>query len=524
MAMNYAVRDVACMDHSQKGQVVAKSASGEPYLRANHPGDSLGAAAIRGGSWVLLAQAICTGVRVVSSIILARLLMPADFGLYAMVVAVSAGLLIFKDLGLCDAIIQWPNLTDRQISSLFWVNLGMSLAIAACLAVVSPVLSRFYGEPRLAGIAVVWSLTIVFGALSAQHLALLKRAMLFAGVSKLVMVAAIISNVGAVALAWHGAGYWALVLREVMNEAVTATGAWFLCRWRPQRFSRRSGIRPMLVFGGHSVASFIIRRTTRNLDRTLLGWRFGPVATGYYHMAFEQAAMFTSLITEPLRNVAVSSLSKLREHPERFRQHYLKAIAGVAFASFAATVVLVAASGDLVAILLGPKWQPAGDILRILGLSAGVSAIYMTNIWLHFSLGRADRMARWTILEVALIGVGVTVGLRFGARGVAWGYCVSMFFLCIPGILYAGRPVGLALRDMIAALWRPAVAAVVAGFACWYVVLTTGFVQAHSARIVIFCALFGSVYVCLVVILSGGIKPVRSSLDFLKSAYRRVGR
>lgn len=492
------------------------STSSELYFRPNETRGSLGAAAVRGGSWVLFAQATSTGVRAVSTIILARLLLPADFGLYAMVVAVTSGLLIFKDLGLCDAVIQWPGLTDRQVSSLFWVNLGIGIAVAMCLSVASPVLSWFYREPRVGGIVVVGSLTIILGALSAQHLALLKRAMLFAGVSKLLMIAAIISNIGAVALAWRGAGYWALVLRDVINEAVTAIGAWFLCSWRPQKPSRHSGIRPMLVFGGHSIGSFIIRRTTRNLDRTLLGWKFGPGVTGYYHMAFELAAMFTSLITEPLRNVAVSSLSKLREQPERFIQHYLKAIGGVAIACFAASAVLVAASGDVVAIFWGPKWQPAGDILRILGLSAGVTAIYMSNIWLHFSLGRADRMAGWTIVEAVLIGAAVIVGLRFGAHGVAWGYTLSMCLLCITGLWYAGRPVGLTLKDTMAALWRPAIAAVIAAGLCWYLVLTTDFVQAHATRMVLFCASFGLVYGWFILMLGGGIKTIRTYAPYFR--------
>jgi len=497
-------------------EAIAMTTSSEPYFQASDSQKSLGAAAVRGGSWVLFAQATGTSVRIVSSIILARLLMPADFGLFAMVVAVTSGLLIFKDLGLCDAVIQWPGLTERQISTLFWVNLGISVAVAACLSAVSPVLAKFYREPRVAGIATVGSLTIILGALSAQHLALLKRAMLFAGVSKLLMVSAIISNFGAIALAWRGAGYWALVLREVMSEAVTAIGAWSLCRWRPQRPSRDSGIRPMLVFGGHSIVSFIIRRTTRNLDRTLLGWKFGPVATGYYHMAFELAAMFTTLITEPLRNVAVSTLSRLREQPGRFRQHYLKAIFGVAIACFAATAILVAASGDLVAVFWGPHWQRTGDILRILGLSAGVSAIYMTNIWLHFSLGRADRMARWTIVEALLIGVAVVAGLRFGVNGVAWGYSFSMYILCITGLRYAGRPVDLSLKDTMSALWRPAAAALIAASLCWYLVPTMSFLHTPIARLVVFCASFGSVYLSLVLALSGGIKTARAYVPSLR--------
>lgn len=489
----------------------------ELYFRARLPGDSIGASAVRSGSWVLFAQAIGTLVRIVSSIMLARLLMPADFGLFAILVAVSSGLIIFKDLGLCDAIIQWQHLSDRQISTLFWVNLGISVAVAGCFMVVSPLLSRFYREPRLIGIIVVWSLTIIFGALSSQHLALLKREMLFSGASKLAMIAAMISNIGAVALAWLGANYWALVLREVINEAMIAVGAWFLCRWRPQKPSRYSGIRPMLIFGGQSIISFIIRRTTRNFDRILLGWKFGPVITGHYHMAFELVAIFTALTVEPLRNVAVSSLSKLREHPERFKQHYLKAIRGVAFVCFAAAAAIIVESGDIVAIFWGPKWQRAGNILCVLGVSAAISPIYMTNIWLHFSLGRADRMVWWSIVEALLICAAVTSGLYFGVIGVAWGYSVSMCLLCVIGLWYAGRPISLTLRQTIGAFWQPAIAAIIAACLCWYVVLTTGIAHSNASRLVLFCASFGGVYALFLVILGGGIASVRRSIELLKN-------
>lgn len=492
------------------------STSSEFYFRESNTKGGLGAAAVRGGSWVLFAQGTSTGARAVSTIILARLLLPSDFGLYAMVIAITSGLLIFKDLGLCDAVIQWPGLTDKQVSSLFWVNLGISIAVAFFLIAAAPVLGWFYREPRVRGIVIVGSLTIIFGALSAQHLALLKRAMLFSGVSKLLMIAAIISNVFAVVLAWRGGGYWALVARDVMNEAVTAIGAWLLCRWRPHKPSLHSGIKPMLVFGGHSIGSFIIRRTTRNLDRTLLGWKFGPVVTGYYHMAFELSAQFTALITEPLRNVAVSSLSRLREQPQRFIQHYLKAVGGVACASFAASAVLVAASGDVVAIFGGPRWQPAGPILRILGLSAGVTAIYMSNIWLHFSLGRADRMAGWTIVEAVLIAAAVIAGLPFGALGVAWGYTLAMFFLCVTGLWFAGRPVGLTVKDTMASIWRPGLAAGIAASLCWYLLLKGPLVQARTARMVLFCASFGVLYGWFVLMLSGGIKTVRTYAPYFR--------
>jgi hypothetical protein len=141
----------------------------------------------------------------------------------------------------------------------------------------------------------------------------------------------------------------------------------------------------------------------------------------------------------------------------------------------------------------------------------------MTNIWLHFSLGRADRMALWTMVEAVLIGVAVTAGLHFGAPGVAWGYTVSMYLLCITGLWYAGRPVSLTLREILAVLWQPAAAAVIAGCACWYFVLETGFVHAHAARLVLFCASFGTVYFGFIVMLGGGINTIKFALTLRKT-------
>jgi PST family polysaccharide transporter len=488
----------------------------ETYFQANAPHSGLGKAAMRGGSWVLFAQGITLGLRVASSIILARLLVPADFGLYATVAAVLSGLGIFKDLGLSDAIIQWPDLTDRQMSSLFWLNLGISGLVVACLAAVSSVFGAVYGDSRMPWIVVAWSFTIFFGALSAQHLALLKRSMHFAGVSKLSMLAAAISNIGSVTMAWFGGAYWALVFRDVAYEALLAIGAWIHCRWRPQSPSRPGGIGPMLAFGGHSITSYIVRRTSRNMDRALLGWKFGPAATGQYHMAFELSGMLTSLIVEPLRNVAVWSLSKLRDQPAQFKEYFLKALQAFGFVCLGCTAVLMALGDDLATAFLGPKWQGAGDILRIFGLAAGVSAIYMTNTWLHFALGRADRLAKSSIWEALLIGAAVCAGLSFGVYGVAWGYNASMCILCIGGLWYAGRPIGLSVRELLAALWRPAVAAAVAGGVCGYAMLSTGIVQSPAVRIVLYCISFSFLYVSIFVLLSGGIEAVREYVAFAK--------
>ena len=438
-----------------------------------------------------------------------------------MVISIAAALLIFKDLGLCDAVIQWPSITHRQISTLFWVNVAVGFGITVVLMAVSPVIAWFYGEPSLIGIGVGWSLVFVIGGFSAQHLALLKRGMFFHGVSVLTLAAAVVSNCVAIFLAWHGASYWCLVLREVLFEVLMAGGAWFLCAWRPGFPARPSYIRPMLTFGGHTILSFIIRRSVRNLDRILIGWQFGAQAVGYYHKAFELAALPASQISDSLRNVAVSALSKLREEPEMYRRYYLKAIRTISFLGFAATAFIVVISDDLFLLILGPQWKEAGRILGILGLSAGMFMIYLTHVWLHFSLGRADRLAQWSGIEAVVTISAITIGLYFGVAGVAWAYTLAISILTVWGIRFAGRPIGLKVSEILEATWRCIVAATGAASASWYLVIDSALFSGHLSRILAAGICLVMVYVALTLILYRSLLPINELWSMLGKFLRR---
>lgn len=471
--------------------------------RDDHLKSGLRAAAIRGSAVVVASQSVGLVVRVISSMILARLLTPADFGLFAMVVSVTSALLIFKDLGLCDAIIQSPSINDSQLSTLFWINLGASLAMALILVALSPLIGWFYHEPKLVGVCIAWSLVLPVGGFAAQHVALLKRGMFFFGLSVLALVGALVANGVAIFMAWRGAGYWSLVFRDVGSEIVLGVGAWLLCAWRPGLPSRQSGVRPLLAFGGHTIVSFIIKRTIRNLDRTLLGWRFGAQVVGYYHNAFELAALPASQISEAVRSVAVSALSKLRDDPRHYRGNYLKAVRFLALVGFAATAFFVIESPDVIVVLLGRKWLESAHLFGILSLNVGVLMIYLTHVWLHFSLGRADRLARWSAAEAGLMVIAFVIGLPFGATGVAWAYTVAMFFLTISGLWYAGLPIGLKVSEILQAVWRPLLAASIASALTWYLVSSLTFLHHPILRILSSGICLLSIYVPLIAGLAG---------------------
>jgi O-antigen/teichoic acid export membrane protein len=428
--------------------------------------------AIRGGGITFLSRLTDHSVQMVCSIILARILAPSDFGLVAMVVSIAGVFAIFRDFGLTDATIQQSDINHRQVSTLFWINLGFSVMVAGLIAGMSPVIAWFYDDPRLQNVAILWSTIFIFGGLSTLPLALLKRRMLFSITSGLVVGASLTSNVAAVVLALRGWGYWAIVMRPVIRDLAILAGAFTFCRWRPGFFFCLSEVRSLIAFGGKTVGYFLANYFSRSLDRVLIGWRYGEIEVGYYHKAYYMLAMPSVELTQSLQSVAVSTLSKLREDPERFKRYYINALSGIALVAFWVCPFIAVSARDIVELLLGAKWWKAGEILAI--------------------------------LTVAAIGIC----LPFGSKAVAVGYISSVCGLAWPGFSYAGKPVGLSLRSVLSAVWRYMCAGSLAGIVCWRIFAAPFIVSGTVSRISIGFVLFNACYLFTIIALFGGLGPV----------------
>jgi PST family polysaccharide transporter len=181
------------------------------------------------------ARIINALVQIISVVILARMLSPEDYGLVSMVGAIIGIAPLLIDLGTRDAVIQHRHITPEEISALFWITFGLGCLFAILAAASGPLIAHFYGEPRLATVTLVSSLSLVALSLSYQHQALLRQAMMYHELAIVDIGASVISTAVAIAMAFKGWAYWALVLRPVTVSAVTAAGVWWKCRWLPGR-------------------------------------------------------------------------------------------------------------------------------------------------------------------------------------------------------------------------------------------------------------------------------------------------
>jgi PST family polysaccharide transporter len=233
--------------------------------------------AVRGAGATLLSSGSGLVIQVGSTLILARLLLPSDFGLVAMVTTFSLFALNFGLNGFVEAILQADEINDQIASNLFWLNLGSGVLLTLGLAAAGSSLAKFYSDPRVMQVAVGVSLSIFLTSSSVVHLALLNRAMRFAAISANDVIARIASTVISVALAWLGWGYWALVAGVVVLPLSTTVGVWSLCRWLPSRPRRTAGTRSIINFAVHTYGRFSLNYLTRNVDNLLVGWRFGAL-------------------------------------------------------------------------------------------------------------------------------------------------------------------------------------------------------------------------------------------------------
>lgn len=494
------------------------------YLITDQLNSDLKHRAVKGASVVFAVQAFGFLVTTVGHIILARLLTPADFGLVAMVLPLALLLLNVGADGFTDSIIQSEEIRHVQISTLFWINVGLSVTLSAVFITAAPLIASFYREPQLTSITIGLACMIVAGGLSTQHRALLKRSLQFHKTAFCEAAALISGTLVAVVLAWCGWGPWALVARWVTVSLVVAIGSWFVCKWRPGWPRAITEVRPMLRYSINLQITSIITNIRRSVDKILIGRYEGIEALGLYERAFNFAGLLPAQVFDPLSNVSLAVFSRLRKNPSEYRRAYLNLVEILCFCCMPLAALLSVVGKDLVILLLGPQWHEAGVIFSVLSLSTGVAIVYLTHAWHHLALGTTGRFWRWNLCSSLVCMMLLLAGLKLGgAVGVAAAYSCSFFLLVGPALEYAGRPVQLTWRSVLAVIWKYCVAAFIAGVICYALVSQKGSAILSDPKwhpflkIVVTSVIFTTLYLALVVLLFRSVYPLLKPVSLFKT-------
>ena len=420
------------------------------HLQADLKGHS-----VRGGFLTIGSQGTQYVIAFLSTVVLARILTPTDFGLVAMVVAVTGLGQAFGDLGLSEATIQSQEINQNQVSALFWINTGIGVALTAITMGLAPVMAWFYKEPSVKNIAFVFSLTFFICGLRVQHEAILRRQMRFSALAFRDIASIALGVAASIVMALKGARYWALVAQPLTQNFAQLVFSWAMVKWIPSLPRSDAKVRSMITFGGGVAASYLMINANRSAGNTLVGWYCGAEPLGLYSRAFNLLMLPVRQLSAPAGSVVVPAFSRLQDSPERLARHYLRAIGLIAWIGAPVFGFLFVAATPIITLVLGARWVDAAPVFQLLVISALGHLLFESAVWLFISRGQSRRLLKLLFIISPLIMASYAIGLPFGIKGVAFSSSLLLIAM-LPWIMnFSFRGTCLTLRGLGRALLHP---------------------------------------------------------------------
>ncbi|MEQ1607437.1 MAG: lipopolysaccharide biosynthesis protein [Hyphomonadaceae bacterium] len=477
----------------------------QALLDVDHLKVGIGKRTTRGATIVMGAQLVRIGVQLTTTFFLARLLVPADFGLVALGITVLGLLNLFTDLGLTSITVQIKKLDQNTASALFFINVALgTLALLAVIA-ASPALAWIFRNENVALVAIGLATSTPINALGAQHQAILMRNMRWGQTQGLGLTSMTTGSVAAVIAAWlFDLGYWALVIQAIVSAATQVAGVWLICPWRPSFVRSWTGVREAIGTSVNLSGSMVLGYLHRQFDNMLIGWRWGAAELGYYARGYSLLMMPLNLVTGPLSSAMIPALSRLQDEPVRWRQAYLDALILVTALGGGLAAILFGGASPIIELVLGPGWQKSEDVFSSLSLALLAATPMNTVSWIYISLGRSRRMLLWGVIGTSTYVAAFLIGLPFGAVGVALAYGIAQISAFLPCMWMATRHTSTSLADVLKAILPVMTITVIVGLSLRYIADGLGLVPGLLAT-----ALAGVAYVGLFALLCLNWPPHR---------------
>lgn len=384
----------------------------------------LGRTTARGAAVTLAGQLTQVVLQFASVVVLARLLTPREYGLYATVLVLVGVGEIFRDFGLSSAAVQAKLLTRFQRDNLFWINTALGVALCLLMIAAAPLVAAVFHQHALRPITQVLALTFVVNGLATQFRAGLNRDLRFGRLALSDLVGQFAGLTVAVVAAALGAGYWSLVASQLAQVTMIALLLVAFARWLPRRPRRAVPMRSFLRFGWHLVVVQIVDYVGNTMDSALVALRFGPAAVGEYNRAFQLVTNPLNQFRTPATTVALPALSRLRDDVDRANDYLRRGQLAMGYTAIPALALAIGCAAPLVQLLLGSRWTGVTPIFAWLAAASILQLLAFVGYWAYLARGLTAELLHYTLVAFALRAVGVGVGSVWGVAGVAGGYAL----------------------------------------------------------------------------------------------------
>lgn len=402
--------------------------------------------------WKVVDQALTQGLALIGAVVLARLLLPADFGLFVMVVVFIALAELFVTVGLASALIQRQDTDATDENTVFWFNLAIGVVLAVAVALAAPAIAAFYGQPLVADLTRAMSINVVLAALVTVPAARWRKALDF---RRLAILSGISIGGGmgvGVVLALAGAGAWALAGQILATGALRVVGVLFLDRWRPGLEFSVERFRVLFGFGAWLALAQAVTLVARQMYTLAVGRLYTPADLGVFNRAINTRGMPQTFIGNVYVSVAFPVLSRHSADPPRLRRALGEGLVAAGAVQVPVMVGIALVAENLVPVAFGPNWDAVAPYLQILCLAAIPWLVNQATGNALRALGEARLYFRLQLLLQGLFIVMVLVAARYSLAALAWGMLgMELLGLVILGAVSRrtlGYGLGAQLRDL----------------------------------------------------------------------------
>ena len=423
--------------------------------------------------WNLASLLMTRGASTIFLLFLARMLAPEAFGLVAMATVIFELANAFVNSGLGAALIRSKEVSSADLNTVFYTNLGLSLAAYTAIFIGAPYIADFYGQPDLTVLVRVMGLVVFMNAAKVVQVSVLSRNMNFRTQMKANTFAAVISGFMAVVSAYQGWGVWSLVIQMLSQAFVSAAILWIAGEWRPGwQFSVTSFWR-LFGFGRNLLAEGLLSVIYQNSYVLVIGRLFSAELTGLYFFAKKISSLISNQLTSAVQQATFPALSTLQDDNEVLKKKYRQIMQLMMFLIAPIMMLLAALASPLVAIAFNEKWQGAVTYLQLLCIVGMIFPLHALNMNLLNVKGRSDLVFKAGLAKKAVNLTMLILAIPYGVLGIVVSQVAATFLALIPNTYFSKKLVGYSLRKQVSDVIKPIVSAVIAAMVAWCVAQTS---------------------------------------------------
>ena len=394
-------------------------------------------------------------------ILLARLLMPKDYGLFAMALSVVAVLELLQSFGLGVAIVQRQDLKRRHHNAIFWTMLALSVGIALVAIVAATVAAHVYSEPRLIWMVRLLALSFIFDSFGMVPYNLLTKEIEFRGRSLAEAGAVVVSSLVALAMGYLGFAFWALVVAHLVRSFVRSIGMALACRWWPGFEVSFEKMREIVAFGLRITGSHVIHVLSGTVQTGILARSLGAGDLGIYSMAgsLGKRNPLHKVSTSVLNQLSLPVFSKLQHDDAYLRRHFLKLSKYLAAIAIPLQLGMALVAQDMVLLLLTVKWLAIVPFVQIFSVGGILDIMPLPSTPLLTARGKSKMLVRLAMFHASVMTLAYFVGSHWGLRGVAIAWFGSFTVVRAVLLWLSLREIKVPVGEYLGTIASPVVAA-----------------------------------------------------------------